>query len=192
MGYDSAFEKGKTFDQFVQDSAASQDMWHAMARRALHVQQAADRIRVLPGRWRLLALGEDWCGDAVNTLPVIARLAEAAGNVELRIVRRDEYPELMDRHLTNGSRSVPVVILLDEHGQAQGWWGPRPRALQQWFDRQGRRLPSEERYRELRRWYARDRGATTASEIADLIWCGAMGDGAPYRGTRPCESLWAA
>jgi len=51
-------------------------------------------------------LVEDWCGDAVNTLPVIGRLAEHASNIELRVVGRDANLDLMDAHLTNGSRSI--------------------------------------------------------------------------------------
>lgn len=54
-------------------------------------------------RIRLLAIAEDWCGDASNTLPVLARLAELAPGLELRLIKRDEHPELMNRYLTNGS-----------------------------------------------------------------------------------------
>lgn len=143
------------------------------------------------GARRLLVLADDWCEDAVNTLPGIARLAEAAPNLELRVLGREEIPEIMDRHLTGTSRSIPVVILLDEQGEERGWWGPRPRSLQAWFEEVGRPMDKADRYRELRRWYARDRGKTTAGEIAELVWCGAW-DNEAYRGTRPCASARAA
>ena len=52
--------------------------------------------------------------------------------LELRIVLRDEHPEVMDRYLTNGSRSIPIVIALDEEFRELGHWGPRPRELQAW------------------------------------------------------------
>jgi hypothetical protein len=191
-GYESAFRGGRTFRQLVQDVDANRDLWRALAQRAPLVQDAAARVTRVPGRWRLLALAEDWCGDAVKTLPIVARLADAASNLELRIGRRDEHPEVMDRHLTGGRRSIPVVILLDERGRARGWWGPRPGPLQAWFEREGRALAKPDRYREMRRWYARDRGATTASEIADLIECGATSRSGFYRGTRPCVELDAA
>jgi hypothetical protein len=126
------------------------------------------RVRHVPGDPRLLVLGDDWCGDAVNTMPVIAGVAAAAG-VALRVVGREQIPGLMERHLTHGTRSIPKAILLGRAGEPLGSWGPRPTELQAWFERQGRGLPKEERTLELRRWYARDRGASTAREIADLL-----------------------
>jgi hypothetical protein len=53
-------------------------------------------------------------------------------------------------------------------------------------------LSKEERYLELRRWYARDRGASIAREITDLIRCGALLDAEVYQGTQPCPGLRVA
>lgn len=144
-------------------------MWHAMAERARLFDGARDRIDAMGGCWRLLVLADDWCGDAVNTLPVIQRLVESSEHLELRVVPRDRFPDIRDRHLTDGGRAIPVVIALDPAGAAVGSWGPRPRALQRLVQGAFRSLSKEERYREVRRWYARDRGASTASEIAELI-----------------------
>ena len=80
-------------------------------------------------RRSLLVIAEDWCGDASNTVPIIAKLADATEGLELRIIRRDEHPSVMDRYLTNGSRSIPVVIALDEDFRELGHWGPRPAEL---------------------------------------------------------------
>jgi len=167
--YERAFDAGATFRQFLADAVANTDMWHAMAKRASLPQEVVERLRRVPGRWRLLAIAEDWCGDAVNILPVVARLAAASSRLELRIVRREAWPELMERHLTSGSRSIPVIILLDEAGACRGWWGPRPTELQAWFETEGRALPKEARYPELRRWYARDRGRAIAREVAEMV-----------------------
>ena len=118
------------------------------------------------GSLRLLALAEDWCGDASNTLPVLARLAELAPGMELRLLRRDEHPELMNRYLTNGSRSIPIVIALDDQFREIGHWGPRPAALQQWVMAElARGRPKGELYPEIRKWYARDHGETTVREV---------------------------
>ena len=63
---------------------------------------------------RLLAIVEDWCGDASNTVPVLAKLGDEASCLEMRVIERDENPEVMDRYLTNGARSIPIVIVLNE------------------------------------------------------------------------------
>lgn len=174
--YDAAYRAGCRYDQFLTDAAANRDLWQAVDRRARVARDTIARARAVPGRWRLLALADDWCGDAVNILPVVAQLSDAVDDLELRIVGRDEVPGLMDRHLTNGGRAIPVFILLDEAGTCRGWWGPRPTKLQRLFEAEGKSLQKDVRYRELRRWYARDRGDTIADEISALLECGESGE----------------
>jgi hypothetical protein len=105
----------------------------------------------------------------VNTVPVVAKLADGLPNVDLRVLGRDANPDLMAAHLTNGTRSIPVVMVLDEEFAEHGWWGPRPRPLQEWFLTTARELPKEQRYPLIRQWYARDRGQTTLEEIVALL-----------------------
>ena len=151
---------------------ANCDLWVAMARRARATPEAVVRADALPGRRFLLVLNEDWCGDAVNTVPWIAALADASATLELRIVGRDANPDLMDAHLTGASRSIPVVIAYDAEFRELGWWGPRPAELQAWvLGPEGQALEKPERYREVRRWYARDRGRTTLLELIRLLEC---------------------
>ncbi len=124
---------------------------------------------------RLLVIAEDWCGDASNVIPAIAKWVEALPGVELRIVNRDQHPELMDRYLTNGSRSIPIVIVHDGHFRELGHWGPRPVELQQWVLAHKDAMPKDERYKEVRRWYARDHGETTIRELLDVMRQNARG-----------------
>lgn len=146
------------------------ELWERAAERASVPDDLVERVERAPGDWRLLVITEDWCLDATATVPAVAELARRASNAELRVLDRDENLPLMDEHLTNGvSRSIPVVLVLDGEGMERAWWGPRPADLQAWFAGEAQELDKEERYRELRKWYARDRGQTTAREIAALI-----------------------
>ena len=162
-----------TFAESVAAARKNQELWQSVYRLARIPGEIAARAAELPGRWHLLVLSEDWCGDAVNTVPIIARLAEAAPNLDLRVLARDANPDLMDAHLTSGTRSIPVVMVLDEEFAEHGWWGPRPRPLQEWFLTAARELQKEQRYPQLRQWYARDRGQTTLAEIVALLECAA-------------------
>jgi thioredoxin family protein len=190
--YESVYRSGTSFGDFIRSAIAQRAQWEAFAYRAPLVEDAVTKIRLAGGCWRLLVLADDWCGDAVNILPVIARLAAALPNLELRIVPRDRYPEIRDRYLTNGTRSIPIVILLDGRGRPRGHWGPRPPELQRHFELELRDLPSEERYRKVRRWYAVDRGRSIAHELADLIERSAAATPALELASGPCHGEQAA
>ncbi len=163
------FEGAQTFADFLAGVQQHEDFWHSMTRRARVPAEFLDRARALPGRWHLLVLLEDWCGDAINTVPLLSALAEASPNLELRVLGRDANPDLMDAHLSNGSRAIPVVMVLDQEYREVGWWGSRPRELQEWVVTEGLALPPEQRYAEVRRWYARDGGRTTLEEVISLL-----------------------
>ena len=163
------FEDASTFLQFLDSAKEHRDMWHAVYERTRLPEEVVDEATKTTGVWNLLALSEDWCGDAVNTLPVIARLAERVG-WDLRVLGRDDNPDLMDAHLSEGrSRSIPIVIFYDEHFKEIGWWGPRPTEIQSWVRSEGLSMSSADRYKVIRAWYARDRGRTTLIEILDVM-----------------------
>jgi hypothetical protein len=158
-----------TFAESVASATKNQDLWPMVHRTARVPAELVRRVDELGGEWHLLVLSEDWCGDAVNSVPLLARLAELSSNVDLRVLPRDQNLDLMDAHLTNGTRSIPAAIVLDADFVERGWWGPRPAPLQQWVLTEGKQLPVEVRYPEIRKWYARDRGLTTLEEVVTLL-----------------------
>jgi hypothetical protein len=166
----SRYEAAPTFDGFVAAAQANKELWTTMYRLARVPESFVERVRSLPGRLHLLVLNEDWCGDSVNTLPAIAKLVSLVPEkLDLRVLGRDANPDLIDAHLTGTSRSIPIVIVLDDAYVERGWWGPRPRELQAWAVGPGRALEKAERYREIRRWYARDRALSTLEEVVALM-----------------------
>jgi hypothetical protein len=158
------------FRTYLESVEKNQELWHGIYERALISPEMMEEAGRIPGTWHLLALSEDWCGDALNLLPVLARLTEEIPSLDLRVLSRDENLDLMDAHLTDGrSRSIPVVLLLDDDCVERGWWGPRPGPLQEWFVSKGLSMPSAERYKRVRRYYAKDRGRTMLKELVHLM-----------------------
>ena len=167
-----------SYEAFLETAEKHLDLWRGIHDRFAPPAEALARIAAVPGDWHLLVLSEDWCGDASNTVPMLARVAEAAPNLSLRMLARDENLALMDEHLTGASRGIPVVILLDGGLNERGWWGPRPADLQRWVLTEGKKIEDHDaRYLEVRKWYARDRGATTLGEVIDLLESAAGGHG---------------
>ena len=163
------FLGGQEFEDMLAGATKNVELWAGVWRRADAPNAYVDRVNALAGSWHLLVLSADWCGDAVNTLPAIARLAALTANTDLRILERDANLDLMDAHLTGTSRSIPAVIVLDADYVERGWWGPRPYELQRWVLNEGQALEKSERYKHVRGWYARDRALTTLEEVVSLM-----------------------
>ena len=60
-----------------------------------------------------LVISESWCGDAAHIMPVINKVAELNDNIDYKIVLRDDNDALMNRFLTNGGKSIPKLIMID-------------------------------------------------------------------------------
>lgn len=173
LDFRALWDSGQTFDTFVAASGTHRALWEGIYRIARLPDWAGGAV--LPGVRRLLVIAEDWCGDAVNTVPILAKLADATPGLELRIILRDPNPEVMDRYLTNGSRSIPIVIALDEEFRELGHWGPRPFELQRWVMDHRATVPKSELYPKVRTWYARDRGETTVREVLGIAGAATAG-----------------
>lgn len=156
------------FPAYLESVQALADLWHGMSRTASVPPDSIERLKAQGGHWRLLVLSADWCGDCVSCLPIIARLADGAG-LEMRLLERDTNLDLMDNYLTCGTRSIPVVMVLDQELSVWAWWGPRPAPLQRWMRAEAAWLPKEDRSRRKRAWYARDRGKTVVAEVIDTV-----------------------
>lgn len=164
------FESALSFPEYLETVNRNEELWRGVHRRVRLPAGMVGEGRSVPGNWHLLALSEDWCGDAVNILPVVSRFVDELPDVDLRVLARDENLDIMDAHLTNGrSRSIPVVIVYDDDFRERGWWGPRPSELQRWVMEEGMKMEPGPRYAQTRRFYARDKGKAIVAEILDLL-----------------------
>lgn len=165
IDYRALWADALTFDAFLAVVGEEhRELWEGIFRLTKRPSWVGELVPATAGL-KLLVLVEDWCGDASNTVPVLARMASETPGVELRVLLRDQHPEVMDRYLTNGSRSIPIVIVLDREFGAAGQWGPRPAELQAWVTANRATLPKVELYSTVRKWYARDCGETTLREV---------------------------
>ena len=78
------------------------------------------------GPAKMLVIGEDWCGDVIRGLPVLARIAEAAG-IPISIFPRDTHTDIMDEFLKEGKyMSIPVAVFYTAGHQYICHWIERP------------------------------------------------------------------
>lgn len=119
-----------------------------------------------------LVLTESWCGDAAPTMPVMNRIADLNANIKLKVLLRDEHPELMNHFLTNNAMSIPKLIVLDENTlEVLGEWGPRPsKATQMAADYKRKHGALTPEFKEqLQQWYNTDKGKNTLDDLLQLL-----------------------
>lgn len=122
-----------------------------------------------PVTWLLLT--EGWCGDAAQTLPIINKIANESDQIDLKIILRDENEELMNQFLTNGGKSIPKLIALDQNNEVLSSWGPRPtvatKMVQDYKEKHGQ-LDADFK-QDLQVWYNKDKGANTQEDMLTLL-----------------------
>lgn len=120
-----------------------------------------------------LVISEGWCGDAAQLLPIIYKMAAASNDkIELKIVLRDENPDLMNLFLTNGGKAIPKLIIIDkEKLEVLADWGPRPKGASELVNNYKKEFGTfdETVKTNLQLWYLHDKGISTQNEIMEIM-----------------------
>ena len=114
-----------------------------------------------------LTVSEGWCGDAAHALPIINKITEIAPKLNLKIVLRDDNDELIGNFLTNGAKSIPKLIALDQENNVLFTWGARPKEatnmVNEFKEKHGEL--TQEFKEDLQMWYNKDKGQSILKDI---------------------------
>lgn len=119
---------------------------------------------------KILIISEAWCGDASATVPALVKFFD--GKNEVKIFLRDSDKSLINQFLTNGTESIPKVLILNEDFSVKNSWGPRPKfghELLLKFKAAPEAYPRETFYNDLQLYYAKNRGKDAVAEILELL-----------------------
>jgi hypothetical protein len=121
-----------------------------------------------PQTWMVIT--ENWCGDSAQNLPYLALMAEENPNINFKIILRDSNPDIMDQFLTNGTRSIPILVSFDINGNELFRWGARPKVAQDLFNQwKAEGIVKPELYKKLHLWYAKNKGQAIESEFLNIL-----------------------
>lgn len=121
-----------------------------------------------PQHWIIIT--EPWCGDAAHSIPFLIKMSELNDLISYDIQLRDTEPFLIEKYLTNGTKSIPKLIVSDAHGKELFVWGPRPVGAQQIVEKM-KTLNSdfEDTKIALQNWYNENKGEEICNELAELL-----------------------
>jgi len=145
---------------------------HRLDKTIQVVDEAKLFLQQLSTEYIWLVISESWCGDAAQILPVINKMAEVSDKIDLKIVLRDDNEELMNLFLTNGTKSIPKLIIINkETNEVINDFGPRPSGAKQLIlDYKAEHGVVDETAKiELQKWYLQDKGISTQKEFVALM-----------------------
>ena len=121
------FEQGMTYEAYKAQMTRNRDRLEDNERAVTLRPEDTQFFAQLAEPLNVLVLVEDWCGDVINNVPVVVKLAEATGKLKLRFFLRDQNLDLMDQYLNRGTfRSIPTVVFFDQDFRELGHWIERP------------------------------------------------------------------
>lgn len=172
--FEELWREGTTFDAFLESAKARRELWLKNWGRAVVSPELERRARAA-GDWKLLVVAVDRCSDSVSTLPYVAKLAEVAPNLELRIIDPERGREIMEAHRTpDGRAATPTFILLDGAYEERGCFVERPSELQRWW-LANEAMAEGARVDRKMEWYDADLGASTLREVVEVMEAAAQG-----------------
>lgn len=126
-------------------------------------------VEAIGTRQHWVVITEPWCGDAAHIVPILYLMSQLNSNIEFEIQLRDSGSEI-DQYLTNGSKSIPILIVRNEAGKDLFHWGPRPAvaaaAFEEWKQKNG---DFEAMKIALQQVYNADKGIGTQEEVTALL-----------------------
>ena len=123
------FEQGMTYDAYKAQMTRNQERFAANEQKIKFEPADLEAFKKLPKPLKVLAIAEDWCGDVIANLPILGRLAQESGKLDLRVVLRDQT-NLIDSYLNKGQfKSIPVFVFLDESFKELGVFYERPESV---------------------------------------------------------------
>lgn len=126
-------------------------------------------VSQMPSKQTWVFITEPWCGDASFAQPVFEAIT-TFGDIDLRIALRDQEEEMMSYFLTNGGKSIPILICLDENYSISWVWGPRPKELQEMVQELLlNKVSTEEKIKVAHQWYRKKGNETIQQEIFHLL-----------------------
>ena len=159
-------------DDLTQFSSLNETRMHRLDKTISISDNNIQKLNTLKNNYIWLVIAEGWCGDAAQIVPILNKMDLLAHTIEMKIVFRDENPELMNLFLSNGTKAIPKLIILDKNTlNVEGNWGPRPKGaidlIQNYKD--NFRVIDETAKAELQLWYLHDKGLSTQNEVAELL-----------------------
>jgi len=120
------FDAALPYDEYVTTGEPHQiEAWGKIYDQASLTPEQTSLIESFNREMHVIVSSGVWCGDCVQQLPLLQRIAEANPNIKLRFVDRDTHKDLAEQISVNAGMRVPVALFLSEDFELVSVFGDR-------------------------------------------------------------------
>jgi hypothetical protein len=134
------FFQGETIQEFISNDNDLRDKYQQHIAEVSFDEDLLSRLAEMPADLKVMVIAEPWSGDVLYFFPVLVRMAEKTG-WEVRVFRRDSYPELILPYRKDGLyHSIPVFVFYDADFNEVARWIERPSEATRVIDEESLKL----------------------------------------------------
>jgi len=119
------FDLAVDYEAYLKSDPAREGNWRAIERQVELTKSQTELLGGFVRRMPVLVISGMWCGDCVQQGPILHRIDEASGAIDLRWLDRDEHLDLAEQVRICGGLRVPTVIFMAEDFEPVEVFGDR-------------------------------------------------------------------
>ena len=160
--------KGVDLVHYTQLNLEQMESWNENINIIPEIKQY---VKSITEKIDLVVITEAWCLDAAHVLPVVQKFSELNDQIHLKILIRDNHPEVMNKYLTDGSKSIPIVVGIQHENEKMielFHWGPKPKAMSEYslkFYNEELGISFKEYIEQTSIWYINDKTTSIQKEL---------------------------
>jgi hypothetical protein len=109
------FQHGLSYERYVEQGTPDQRArWERHYNAVALTPEQEALLRGFTRRMNVLVTSGMWCGDCAVQVPMMARIAQGAPVIDLRMLDRDQHLDLAEQVMICGGLRVPTAIFLNE------------------------------------------------------------------------------
>ena len=108
------FEIGATYESYLTNSGDSAGTWRKASEQVQFSEQQTTMLANFVREMKVIVISGIWCGDCSVQCPMVAAIAAASSQIDMRWLDKDDAIELSNLVQINLGNRVPTVLFLAE------------------------------------------------------------------------------
>ena len=166
MKTNDLFNSGVSFTEFVNtDTGSYKEKTLEILDTIEFDEEYIKDIENINTNINILVFGEIWCPDCMINIPVIEKMKQYNGNIDVSIVSKEGNEDFLKKYFVKDHVKIPILIVCDEKFKELGIFTEHPKKIKEIIDQgnESKIIVAMRKYRKGE--YAQE----TLKDILDII-----------------------